>query len=874
VCLSNTPAFTADCPGPTCSGLVWGPLGGVCYAYANAPKGFCTGSGACRTDTADCGALAIRGSALVSCGDSRCFVSSNCVTGSSASSVSSAGLCLSDWSSGSCPGGQGCGPGSTCQTRKSNGNVCSFPNECASGYCVGGYCCASPACPTCQSCSSGTCAAIPDGFNGGCSTVDCSSFVGGFVGTTCSRFNGVLGGYCLGGNCDTGASRCSTQVVAGRPSCGSSGCLKACSIGAALAAFDETAEICYQSGQQSCSASQTCDSSGTCVTSLLGLGSICSSGTQCASGICSNSGHCCSTACSSPCQTCSTGTCSNRANGANAACPSVDCSLVVYGWTGTQCVSYSGTLGGACLSGACDASPTRCNAQPLSTAGRPYCGSIGCFRSCPQYADTSSYSTVAQVCFQSGQNGCSSGFFCETTGTCVSSLLSNGQPCIDSTQCQSGICSLSGHCCSSSCSSQCTTCSSGTCLTAPDGPFAPCPSTNCDVFVSGWSGNTCAKFTGTVGGACQGGACVAPSYLRCSSSTTTSRPSCGSASCQSSCPAGGATGAFSTVSSVCLTSGQSCGTNLACDSTGTCLTTLLANAQPCTLGTQCQSGFCSSSGHCCSSACSGTCETCSTGTCAARLDGPYGSCTAPPCSALVKGWAATGECALFGSGGVGQCLGGVCDSGTSQCAGENTAARPSCGSTSCQKACPLGGTESRYQTVADVCYQNGQQSCPTGFQCDISGSCISGLLPLGNPCISGSQCSSGICSTSGHCCASACPGRCQDCSSGNCTTLADGPSATCPSVNCTRIVAGWNGTVCGAFGTDLPGSCFSGDCNTNVSRCTVESSYADTLTYATSCREVECVSLSSCQVGSRAPVPRNCASRSTCHLGTIPNMLF
>ncbi len=46
-----------------------------------------------------------------------------------------------------------------------------------------------------------------------------------------------------------------------------------------------------------------------------------------------------------------------------------------------------------------------------------------------------------------------------------------------------------------------------------------------------------------------------------------------------------------------------------------------------------------------------------------------------------------------------------------------------CGSSACKKACPNEGAATSYDTVAEVCYTSGQQSCSAGYECDATGTC-------------------------------------------------------------------------------------------------------------------------------------------------------
>eukprot|EP01122_Echinamoeba_exundans_P009430 TRINITY_DN3337_c0_g1_i1.p1 TRINITY_DN3337_c0_g1~~TRINITY_DN3337_c0_g1_i1.p1 ORF type:complete len:831 (+),score=17.29 TRINITY_DN3337_c0_g1_i1:222-2714(+) len=137
----------------------------------------------------------------------------------------------------------------------------------------------------------------------------------------------------------------------------------------------------------------------------IGLGGTCLSNSQCSSNICSRSGHCCSTPCSSTCTQCSSGSCTASPDGANAACPTINCSVYLYGWSGAICSSYVGSVQGACASGACSAGSSACSAQSANITGRPTCSSIGCQKACPQGALANDYSRPIDTCWNPGDIG-------------------------------------------------------------------------------------------------------------------------------------------------------------------------------------------------------------------------------------------------------------------------------------------------------------------------------------------------------------------------------------------------------------------------------------------------------------------------------------
>jgi hypothetical protein len=355
--------------------------GPTCMRYNAVTTGFCDGNGNCQSSGSYCSLLATTTSTGVSCGSAGCVKPGVCVEGAATSSISVSSLCYTDYSPGSCGNGMRCDASGTCVSPKSNGAVCAAPGECLSGNCVLGICCAAAGCPTCQTCESGTCSATPDGANSGCPTVQCSNYVSGWSSLTCATYSGSAGGYCSGGSCDTGLSRCSAGVTSGRPSCAESACQNSCPTGQLASSFSTVSSVCFQNGQHGCPVGSQCNSVGSCQVGLLANGNPCTSGSQCSSGICSDSGHCCLNACTGPCSDCSSGSCSVISNGPSSACPAVSCTSYIGGWSGTVCGAYDKDIPGFCSAGSCDTSISRCASESgisADTQTNLFCGSLEC----------------------------------------------------------------------------------------------------------------------------------------------------------------------------------------------------------------------------------------------------------------------------------------------------------------------------------------------------------------------------------------------------------------------------------------------------------------------------------------------------------------
>jgi MYXO-CTERM domain-containing protein len=145
-----------------------------------------------------------------------------------------------------------------------------------------------------------------------------------------------------------------------------------------------------------------------------------------------------------------------------------------------------------------------------------------------------------------------------------------------------------------------------------------------------------------------------------------------------------------------------------------------ANGQSCTVAADCQSGECVE-GVCCSSACTGPCESCL----GSKTGGASGTCA--PIAANTDPDAECGACK-------------TCNAGA--CAPVAAGADPK-----------------------NDCKDSGSPSCQDDGSCDGAGACAkyavsAGCTPV--PCTSGSQCASGFC-RDGVCCDAACSGVCQAC---------------------------------------------------------------------------------------------------------------
>ena len=276
------------------------------------------------------------------------------------------------------------------------GVACTSDVDCASGNCLGGYCCkysSNPHCTACKVWDKSNSANIPGSTatDGTCTT--CASgyslnkeACGLPAGATCSASSDCASSYCLG---PTGSMKCcaSSADTAYCSACGSNGKCATCNAGYAIVG-----------------SSTTCSNSND--------GAQCTADSGCTSGKCLK--MCCSAANAPNCAAC----------GASGQC--VSCN-VGYALSGTACVVSNGA-GAPC-------------------AHDSDCSSNTCMVNC-----CSSSVTSCTLCDTSGTCvGCSNGY-AASSGSCVSTTLSpGGAQCASSaspSQCASGYC-LNGNCCSS-----------------------------------------------------------------------------------------------------------------------------------------------------------------------------------------------------------------------------------------------------------------------------------------------------------------------------------------------------------------------------------------------------------------------------------------
>jgi hypothetical protein len=382
--------------------------------------------------------------------------------------------------------------------------------------------------------------------------------------------------------------------------------------------------------------------------------------------------------------------------------------------------------------------------------------------------------------------------------------LAVGQPCAGAGQCASGFCA-DGFCCATACTGLCLTCAAvgtvGTCTPAEVGTD---PRNDC--------ADQGAESCGT-DGACDGaGTCqfyppgVTCQQAGCSGSTLTFAGRCdGLGFCRSSPGESCAPydcGAQGQCSTSCTTAAD-CAGGVPCVG-GSCGPKPIGAS--CAANSDCNSGICAQ-GTCCSTACTGICQSCS-------LLGSAGACTNVP-----AGQDPLAQCADSGASGCG--TDGFCD-GAGKC--QLYASGTMCGADSCtgSSETPGGRCDGVGDCVAGtvqscspyVCGTGGDckttcatnADCATGYTCKGSICCTGagcGGSALGTSCAAATDCASGFCQQ-GVCCATSCTGTCQSCALASPGTCANVPAGQDPLAQCTDA----GSASCGTDGScDGAGKC-------------------------------------------------------------------
>lgn len=242
-----------------------------------------------------------------------------------------------------------CSNAGVCVPDEPDGDACVADNQCTSGHCQNGHCCAT-----------GDCC----GANGDCDAYDEPSACTGEATCQGERVDGVC----------SASSQCTASVVPDDSGCATieaSDCgpypAIVCGVGQ-----NQMPPMCADSclGDAECDASAHCEA-GACVPDA-GPGGFCTINAQCAGGLSCVDNVCCSSACTGSCEACdipgSEGTCTLVAQGADpdSECGAISCGDYFNGWIGDQCYDKAdvpGNVAGCDGAGACQDAADLCPSQ-------------------------------------------------------------------------------------------------------------------------------------------------------------------------------------------------------------------------------------------------------------------------------------------------------------------------------------------------------------------------------------------------------------------------------------------------------------------------------------------------------------------------------
>lgn len=574
-------------------------------------------------------------------------------------------------------------------------------------------------------------------------------------------------GFCTGGPEDTLADDCGVDGCEGE--CGGDvGCqwvLRGCLEAECHAEFhdpDESAETCQScllnwgldDAQATCCGDDASEFARTCVDESDNgecgedMTSCCPDAQDCVDheGTCAASGDCSPFGTDGAMSFCSAGSWRDPDDGAEF-CEAPGCG---YAWLSTFCCGDDagedrapGEEDGACCYQGAKLVSGESAASVLCKDGLLYdCNDLA--------VDDSELGIVVASCQPQGD------LYCAADGQWLAGMEA-GCICDGDDGCGSGLC-RDGVCCNADCLTPCQDCSTGECLgvvSADDEPECTDDfSCNPDGLCRKKTGLACDEAQECVSGFCADGFC-------CESACLDPCLNCGAGTCSAV---------------ISQDDDSECMGDYSCNSDGLCRKT---DGLTCDTALECVSGYCKD-GHCCASACSGSCFECSTGACHAVM----GTEDPPEC---------TGDYACDDIGACRQKQGLACDNG-SQCL-STFCVDDACCESSCATPCFSCATGSCEAVVAgdDEPECTGNSSCSSQSQC---------LLHDGNACGEGNECLSGYC-VDGFCCDLDCSSPCLSCVTGVCSPVTGGDDVaectgptTCDSQGQCKLkdgeACGWN----------------------------------------------------------------------------------
>eukprot|EP00020_Sapocribrum_chincoteaguense_P000693 CAMPEP_0170747052 /NCGR_PEP_ID=MMETSP0437-20130122/9122_1 /TAXON_ID=0 /ORGANISM="Sexangularia sp." /LENGTH=2271 /DNA_ID=CAMNT_0011085815 /DNA_START=160 /DNA_END=6976 /DNA_ORIENTATION=- len=578
----------------------------------------------------------------------------------------------------------------------------------------------------------------------------CDQTFAGWNGATCERYTVNSQGYCdASTNCITECADDPSMEVEAYVSCADSRCART-SDSCAFNDFISTetpvlSDFCYvdsRPDEGSCDVGATCNAAGACV--FKETGETCTDDSECGGSPCvfrdpgfttdfyqnytASVGVCCTSACDDECNTCfaagNLGICTGRTGEFCGASNAVQCSDYLKGFSGNQCMQYTGSRKGVCTSsqdGVCNTAKVLCATDDGGLGGvgevaLHTCTDSQCNRACPALALASLYSSKSAVC-------------------------------------------------------------------STDRVDSDCPDIDCPSVLAGWDGLDCTIFTGSLSGFCDTDTSCTGVFSTCTdlSVATTVYHSCGSAACGgegvTECPVHEAADAYALLSDVCKVNKYvaecapiPCSDYLkgwngrVCERYGSDRPGRCNGAADCdTAPARCSSNdpqLLSGVQHvaCGSIECAelSLCQSLDPAAaydidnlCAVNRDRE--SCPDIACSDLIAGWDEVNErqCNRYTTDHRGFCDGkGKCTTDSTTCDRLDQTELYTCGSTECRReeACLKGGPVTSVEALNDVCFVDDARSDCPAVVCDNR---LAGFVD--NACMRYARSTSGHCDGTGSC---------------------------------------------------------------------------------------------------------------------------
>jgi hypothetical protein len=657
VCLLNV--VSSACSTYTCLNQLAGLSGAQCLQYDRDGVGFCTSGGVCETtcDTAFQQTTSVRRQ----CASVGCVRPGVCTKGAARTTINSlSDLCFVNMEQGTCAIGGRCDATGLCKF-EDNGGPCTIDDNCVSKFCwrpVGvaqmtnnGKCCASRCDLDCNECSTGACT-VRTGetcdqppARTPAALIDCQNRIKGWSGNQCQKYSLSTSKQCTSGAlCSSDPALCAANMTTGAASH-----LSPC-----------TSSQC----RKACTAGDA--------TGAVGQSNVC------------------------------------FFNEDQAACPDIDCSSLVSGWSGATCQKYTNDHLGFCendvggVFGRCSVKESLCTA--VNSAG-----DLVAHRTC-----LSSQCVIASRC----QAGTTVASQMALTDVCESSKVINACPSI---QCTSASKGWNGLACERYSADHPGYCLASTAC-ADTSDYARCSldagMLNGGAGISGIAEFSCGSLECRRTNLCQQNA------LRPASRTTV----CFTDEAQSLCPdvnARSSRRVGSTTRATATTQATRAGA--LATHRATRLRRVARSPALTTVAQTCPSTACRNPAVCQQNAPLSSSDTLAE---ACLLNADVAGCNPPttvPCNKFLTGWNGR-TCERYNRASSGRCdANGACITTCAQIPQQAVVPHVSCGHVGCVRpgTCPVGGNLDNSTSVDSLCFTDGvRHNCPVGATCDASGDCV------------------------------------------------------------------------------------------------------------------------------------------------------